>query len=290
MTKQKWKKFEELAAKIQAELAPNSPILTNKKIMGKISRTKREVDILIPGNVAGYNIIIAISCKDHKKPVDVNLMASEKALFEDIGAHIKIIVSASGFTESAINIAKQADIKVYKLIDTGKHDWQSTINITLPSLCTVKNLSSLQHIKYLGGRLPVDHSLTLYDKDKNKLGEINELILDWWTLNSDSFPEGESKSIEFIKHPVYLLVKHDLYPIEIELSIVVEEIRYFHNWPIREISGFENQIDKKIETRGFTLSEFSINELKTNWTRLNRNEPPPKSPVITFSIDTIAQL
>ena len=43
----KWKKFEELVAKVQREVSPEAIVTLNDKIRGKITRTVRQVDISI---------------------------------------------------------------------------------------------------------------------------------------------------------------------------------------------------------------------------------------------------
>jgi len=52
--------------------------------------------------------------------------------------------------------------------------------------------------------------------------------------------------------------------------------------------GFEDQIKKEIETRNFTLSNFNIDELKSNWTKIKNLDELSIKPIIDMHITTCA--
>ena len=56
--------LELLVQKIQKQLAPKSEVLHNIKLMGRRSKTKRQIDVLVREQVGQYEINIIIDCKD----------------------------------------------------------------------------------------------------------------------------------------------------------------------------------------------------------------------------------
>jgi hypothetical protein len=68
MTVPRWKEFERLVYELQKSLAPDSAIVTpDDYIAGHDSRIARQIDISIKAQVANYQILAVIDCKDYKK-------------------------------------------------------------------------------------------------------------------------------------------------------------------------------------------------------------------------------
>src|SRR5690242_18020929 len=101
MSSEKWKKYEELVAKVQTDLAPNASVRLNQKILGRISKRKRQIDVLVQQSIGNYHVNIVIECKDFKKPLTVKQVEATIGLMQDVGANVGVIVAANGFTKSA---------------------------------------------------------------------------------------------------------------------------------------------------------------------------------------------
>ena len=111
-----WKKFEQLAAAIQRELAPDAKITENAKLVGK-SGSKRQIDILIEEETGQFKLRIAIECKDYKNPVDIKDVETFLGLLSDVGAHKGAMVAANGFTAAARERALNAgQLRVFGVI------------------------------------------------------------------------------------------------------------------------------------------------------------------------------
>ncbi len=123
-----WKKFEELVASIQQDLAPEAKVTANAKLIGK-SGTPRQIDILIEQETGQYNLRIVMDCKDLKVPVDVKDVEAFLGLVEDVGAHKAAMVAANGFTDTAKNRALGAGLDLFRLVDTANHKWRSFVSI-----------------------------------------------------------------------------------------------------------------------------------------------------------------
>jgi len=290
MANKKWKIFETLVAKVQADLAPDASVRLDQKILGKISKRKRQIDVLVQQNIGNYPVNIVIECKDFKKPLTVKQVEATIGLMQDVGANIGVIVAAHGFTKSALAVGKNAQLKLYKLIDAGNHDWKTDIG--LPAVCFVKNLNQFNFvITYLGNdRIPIDHSRMLYNNQGQELGFAEDVLVDWWLTDQNEIPAGVHESVDFITSDIFFLIEDKLFPVKFSASLLVEEIIYFRRWPLTAISGFEDQTNKEIITRGFTLGNLTIDELKNNWIKIKDARELSIKPVITMHITTCALL
>src|ERR1035437_9816242 len=106
----KWREFEQLAAEIQRQLAPDARVETNVKLHGKRTGIDRQIDILVQQTVGQYPIRIIIDCKDYKKPVDVKELEAFMGMVEDVGANKGAMVAPSGFTSTAKQRAKDEHV------------------------------------------------------------------------------------------------------------------------------------------------------------------------------------
>ncbi|MBK8586831.1 MAG: restriction endonuclease [Bacteroidetes bacterium] len=91
---------------------PGFSIKHDQVINGKSSKTKRQIDILIEGLIAGFKITIVIDCKFFSKNIDVKDVDSFSSMVEDVGAHQGVLITNKGFSKAAINRAYYGNSKV----------------------------------------------------------------------------------------------------------------------------------------------------------------------------------
>lgn len=77
-----------------------------------------------------------------------------------------------------------------------------------------------------------------------------------WASENNQLKPGHFPNLEFIKEEAFILSESNFYPIKITANAEIEMFLFFRNWPLIDFKGFENQIDKKTQTRGFTLNNF----------------------------------
>jgi Restriction endonuclease len=135
------RELELLVAKIQKQLAPNAEVLHNVRLDGRLSRTKRQIDVLVRERIGQYEIQIIIDCKDHNRPVDVKGVEEFDGLFRDVGAQKGVLVCPNGFTETAKVRAEGLQIDLYSPFDTDAHKWQ--IRATIPALCDFRSAANV---------------------------------------------------------------------------------------------------------------------------------------------------
>lgn len=92
-------------------------VTRNAKILGKQSKTEREIDVLIEGRIGAFDVRIAIEAKNYSDPVGVEKVESLTTKLMDIGANLGIMVCPLGFYEPAKNLAFANGIKLFEVYD-----------------------------------------------------------------------------------------------------------------------------------------------------------------------------
>lgn len=107
-----WKDYEKEILTYFQETYPETIISFDRKIQGKYSRTERQVDILIEGEVAGYKIKIVVDCKCFSKNIDIKQVESFCSMVEDLDAHQGVLITQKGYSKAAINRAYYGNHKL----------------------------------------------------------------------------------------------------------------------------------------------------------------------------------
>ena len=107
-----WKKYETEILEYFQQTYPETTITFDKKIVGRISKVERQIDIFIEGEIAGYEIKIVVDCKFFSKNIDVREVGTFCSLVEDVDAHQGVLITNKGFTPGAINMAFYGNQKV----------------------------------------------------------------------------------------------------------------------------------------------------------------------------------
>jgi hypothetical protein len=289
----KWKKFEELVAKVQRDLSPQANVEVNQRIKGK-SDTLRQIDVVIKQQIAQYNVVIAIECKDLKTPADVKDIEQSIGLFKDISANKGVIVSAKGFTKAARVVGKNAGLEMYRLVDCGDHDWRT--EVSLPALCEVVSPSKF-NLTFSSSRpepfgIPYgDYTkFEVFDTSNKLLGVIKDLLQNYWNIGKLSHKPGLYKDIDFIGIPTRIKSRDKFYNIDIHANITVEKALYFGPVPLTEISGFYDEINNRIVTKGFTTADLNFSKIEENWQKIQSEDELAIKPVLVFSVSNIYDL
>ena len=120
-TVEKGKIVEQIVAAFHNQ--PGVKIETNVRLPGRSKgKKRREIDVLITAEPAGHAVQLAIECKNERKPIGTEKISSFIGTLELIGIPTKygIFVSASGYTEDAIEWAEEAGIKTLTLVGLTK--------------------------------------------------------------------------------------------------------------------------------------------------------------------------
>jgi len=100
-----WKEYEEEIFENFKSAYPNTKISYNQKIVGRYSKTERQIDVLIEGRIAGKKIRLVLDGKYYSENVDVKAVDSFISMVEDIDAAQGILITSKGYSDAAINRA-----------------------------------------------------------------------------------------------------------------------------------------------------------------------------------------
>lgn len=108
--------YEQKTADVVQKFNPSAQVMQGIRVQGKLSKISREVDVELT-DPSRYDHII-FECKDHKAKVDIELVEALVTKLQDLGAKKGAIVSNSGFTKGAFNIANAHGIDLLSIVDT----------------------------------------------------------------------------------------------------------------------------------------------------------------------------
>jgi hypothetical protein len=241
----KWKRFETLVGKIQQELTPDAKVILDDKIMGRRSRTLRQIDISVRRVIGQFEILIVIDCKDYAKPVDVKDVEDFLGLAEDVGANKGALVSFSGFTDAAKTRAKDAGVDVYRLIDAEDHDWQSYVSLTM--VCDFRGFGignfTIHGTKAICEELAQQDPkhIQIYSQQHEHIGTPLTLLWTMWNKR-EILEEPGFREIPLKPFPIFVKTSDgDFEWVEIIGKFEIVQRLYFGGLPLTKVSGFMDE-------------------------------------------------
>lgn len=168
-------------------------------------RSRREIDVLVTGEVAGYRVQLAVECKNVKRPIGTEQIGDFARKLEQVGLAPSqgLFVTTSRFSEDALDHAQSLNMKALifpDLTDDGlnlvvSEAFQSIVFL-LPEVVEVNMVNDIE------GPIADDgDAFLLYDPDETPAGTIPDFVWNAWRrgeiertigqhLISMQFPEG----------------------------------------------------------------------------------------------------
>lgn len=110
------KQFEKDVWVFANTLDPSSEVLFNHKVLDKDTGSRRQVDVWINAKLGNHiPISILVSCKNHKRKLNISHIESFAAEVRSTTASTGIIYSSSGFSASALKKAKSEGLACCRL-------------------------------------------------------------------------------------------------------------------------------------------------------------------------------
>ncbi|MBA3323167.1 MAG: tetratricopeptide repeat protein [Pyrinomonadaceae bacterium] len=144
---------------------------------------RREIDVLLTGNVAGYLVRIAFSCKNESKKIEPGKIGEFIDELDDVGIPPQhgIFVCVNGYTHGALDRSKEKGIRTLVLRGLTKNRLASEVakafqfNIFL--LGEVVKITVTNNV----GIAEYEGQFSLFFDDKSRpCGNIADLIVNWW--------------------------------------------------------------------------------------------------------------
>jgi len=122
--------FEELAARIYAEMSPSADVTLDDHVVGR-SGQRRQLDVAIRTKAAGVELLVVVETKDFRAPADIGEVEEFASKLEDVQANKGVLVCRSDFTRGAIRSAVRRGIELTNLHDAESLDWRLDIQIPI---------------------------------------------------------------------------------------------------------------------------------------------------------------
>lgn len=288
MTDPKWKRFEDIAARIQRDLSPGASVTQNDRIMGRNSGVLREIDIAIRKTVGQYNLLIVIDCKDYKRPVDVKDVEEFMGLAEDVAANKAAMIGAMGFTEAAKTRAMKAGIDLHRIIDTDPHEWQ--MYVTMPTLVDYREFSRFSlRVSSTSPGFSVEYQdfrfMPIYNVKNERIGIVNNLLSELWSKGAISTKQGRHKDIPLADGvSTYIQSEGLFHEVDIKAEVLVVRSLYFGQLAIEEIKGMSDEIKGGVYTKSFTTANISIKDVAEKWQKIESVDELSVEPILEVGL------
>lgn len=122
--------FELLIARLESAIAPGLRIESPYYVADAVTGQRREIDVVVVD--AGGAPVLAIECRDRKRPADVSWIEQLATKARALGVQKTIAVSGSGFSAPALKKAAAAGIET-RSIETLTNDdlrWMPTVQVS----------------------------------------------------------------------------------------------------------------------------------------------------------------
>ena len=288
-SKNKWKRFEDLAAHIQRTLAPGAIVEQNVRIVGKRSGVKREIDIVVRMKAGQYDLFVAIDCKDYNRKVDVKAVEEFIGLAKDVGANKGAMIGSRGFTDAAKTRARDAGIDLYTLVDAEAHEWQAYV--TIPAL--VEDVSINTFSLSFSGTEPIRiapqdfREMTLYRADGSTIGVVRNLLARQWNHEAVPHEPGEHRDIALTYEETHVLTEGVLYRVNVRANLKVAKTLYFGRLPLVEVQGFADELGGGLITRSsITTADLNFAKVHEQWQVIQSRDELAVQPVITMGVSS----
>lgn len=121
--------FEQLVAKIVAELEPTAVVTWDDHIVGKLSGRKRQIDVSIRRQDPDFLGII--DAKDYKRPATIDRVDALSSVMREVEAQYGALVCSGGFSRSIHQYARNCGISLLSVHDAQSVSWSLELKIPI---------------------------------------------------------------------------------------------------------------------------------------------------------------
>jgi hypothetical protein len=103
--------FQEVVYIIQTHLSDDAVVRESEELLDLQTGAKREVDVCVHSTVAGYDVIVSVECRDHRRPQSVGWVDEMHTKHQRLPTNLLVLASSSGFTKEALAVAEKYGIE-----------------------------------------------------------------------------------------------------------------------------------------------------------------------------------
>jgi len=223
--------FERDVWKFVKALDPNAKVLFNHKVLDKDTNTPRQVDAWISAKYGGHiPISILVSCKNHKRKLDITHIESFASEVRTTRASTGVIYSSSGFTKPAVDKSASYGLSCCRLFRNEPGEipkylvfWQYVcyprVKLAIPNteikklyekniqnwsdLLTIRTTESDSLIDEVVRELSKREKWCIQESKKNKGGVVPQDWMDEYTVSTIEDPSFEFKLLFIGRWEIY---------------------------------------------------------------------------------------
>jgi hypothetical protein len=182
------KSLEQLIAVIEKVLGKEETVKVDvrAKLPDRITGQPREHDVLLTVKSGHHTVLIAIECRDRSRPVIVNDVESFQKKCEDTGVNQGVIVSTSGFANTARTKADHVGIRCLDLEEAESFNW-----LMAPGFHVIERRLEKQHWDFFPEKdgVVAKENMELIDAKGDPIG-MNVLTANAQRVLNESVPEA----------------------------------------------------------------------------------------------------
>ena len=114
--------FEKAVAETLEQLDPKAEVQHNVFVEGTVSGTRRQIDVLVIGEIVGQKVTIAIECKRYKKKLGIDVVDQFVGRLVDFGVDLGVLYSVNGVTPAAAARAANSKLPRITLMELNESD------------------------------------------------------------------------------------------------------------------------------------------------------------------------
>jgi hypothetical protein len=103
--------FQKIVFLIKKHVAAGATVTESKFLQDRITGARREVDICVESKIADHDVVVSIECVDRKRRANVKWVEEMKAKHERLPTNALVLISRSGFTKEAFEVARTYGIE-----------------------------------------------------------------------------------------------------------------------------------------------------------------------------------
>lgn len=284
----KGKYYEQKTAAIVQKHNPQAQVLQGVHIVGKLSKISREVDVQLV-NPGDYDQIIFES-KDHKAKVDIEYVEALHTKLKDLGANKSAIVSNSGFTKGATNMAKALGIDLLSLVDTA--DPKIKTSVFAPNIIedTYVPAGSLRIEGIPNTGIPADIN-GLQIKAGEAFGTWQEILAEYW--NKEKMKQSPEVGDHYLARDNATIIDaqgNEAVVGKIEILYQVRKRYFLRNLRLIDTQGIYDVQKGTFQTNSNTTEVIAVKDLSdpTMWEQID--EEKAKSMSVPFRLVSVSPL
>ncbi len=119
--------FQRMVFHVQQQLSPSAAVEESALLVDRATGSRREVDVVIRSGVGEHEVVVSLECLERKRKATVQWVEQMAMKHQTLPTNKLVLVSASGFTATALEKAQALAIDTYSLDAALDTDWTAIV-------------------------------------------------------------------------------------------------------------------------------------------------------------------